>query len=151
MMNSVSLVGRLTRDPELKYTPSGVAVATFTLAINRPFSNQQGDREADFVQCVVWKKPAENAANYLGKGSLIAVNGRIQTRSYDNNEGRRVYVTEVVAERISYLESKGSRSETQSPTTNSNQSSNNTSRGHSDDPFANDSGTINISDDDLPF
>ncbi|MBU9710630.1 single-stranded DNA-binding protein [Evansella tamaricis] len=107
MMNRVVLVGRLTKDPELRYTASGVAVATFTLAVNRPFSNQQGEREADFINCVVWRKPAENVANYLKKGSLAGVDGRIQTRSYDNNEGRRVFVTEVVAESVQFLEPRG--------------------------------------------
>ncbi|MCD8510951.1 MAG: single-stranded DNA-binding protein [Bacillus sp. (in: Bacteria)] len=104
MINRVVLVGRLTKDPELRYTGSGVAVATFTIAVNRPFSNQQGDREADFINCVIWRKPAENVANYLKKGSLAGVEGRIQTRSYDNNEGRRVFVTEVVADSVQFLE-----------------------------------------------
>lgn len=91
MINRVILVGRLTKDPELRYTPSGVAVATFTLAVNRPFTNQQGEREADFIQCVVWRRQAENVANFLKKGSLAGVDGRLQTRSYENQEGRRVY------------------------------------------------------------
>ncbi len=81
MMNRVVLVGRLTKDPELRYTPAGVAVATFTLAVNRTFTNQNGEREADFIQCVVWRKPAENVANFLKKGSLAGVDGRIQTRN----------------------------------------------------------------------
>lgn len=108
MLNRVVLVGRLTKDPDLRYTASGIAVANFTIAVNRPFSNQQGDREADFINCVVWRKPAENLANYMGKGSLIGVDGRIQTRSYDGQDGKRVYVTEVVADSVQFLESKNS-------------------------------------------
>ncbi|MDG5789420.1 single-stranded DNA-binding protein [Evansella sp. AB-P1] len=104
MINRVVLVGRLTKDPELRYTANGIAVATFTIAVNRPFSNQQGDREADFINCVIWRKQAENVANYLKKGSLAGVEGRIQTRNYDNNEGRRVFVTEVVADSVQFLE-----------------------------------------------
>ena len=83
MMNRVVLVGRLTKDPDLRYTPNGVPVATFTLAVNRTFTNQQGEREADFINCVIWRRPAENVANYLKKGSLAGVDGRIQSRSYD--------------------------------------------------------------------
>lgn len=104
MINQVVLVGRLTKDPELRYTANGVAVATFTLAVNRTFTNQQGNREADFINCLVWRKPAENVASYLKKGSLAGVEGRLQTRSYDNNEGRRVFVTEVVANSVQFLE-----------------------------------------------
>ena len=108
MMNRVVLVGRLTKDPDLRYTPNGVAVATFTLAVNRPFSNQQGESEADFINCVVWRKPAENVANFLKKGSLAGVDGRIQTRNYEGQDGKRVYVTEVQAESVQFLEPKGS-------------------------------------------
>ena len=106
MINNVVLVGRLTRDPDLRYTSSGVAVATFSLAVNRNFTSQNGERETDFINCVIWRKPAETLANYAGKGSLIGVVGRIQTRSYDNQEGQRVYVTEVNAERFNFLEKK---------------------------------------------
>jgi single-strand DNA-binding protein len=107
MMNRTLLVGRLTRDPELRYTPSGAAVATFTLAVNRTFTNQQGEREADFINCVVWKRAAENAANFLKKGSLAGVDGRLQSRSYEGQDGKRVFVTEVVAESVQFLDSKG--------------------------------------------
>ena len=107
MLNRVVLVGRLTKDPELRYTPSGVAVATFTLAVNRTFSNQQGEREADFLNCVIWRKQAENVANYLKKGSLAGVDGRVQSRSYEDQTGKRVYVTEIVAESVQFLEPKG--------------------------------------------
>ena len=93
MINNVVLVGRLTRDPDLRTTESGISVATFTLAVDRQFSNSQGEREADFINCVVWRKAAENLANFTSKGSLIGVQGRIQTRSYDNKEGQRVYLS----------------------------------------------------------
>ena len=88
MINRVVLVGRLTKDPELRYTPNGIPVSTFTLAVNRTFTNRQGEREADFINCVVWRKQAENVANYLRKGSLAGVEGRIQTRSYEAQDGR---------------------------------------------------------------
>ena len=90
MLNRVVLVGRLTKDPEYRTTPSGVSVATFTLAVNRTFTNAQGEREADFINCVVFRRQAENVNNYLSKGSLAGVDGRIQSRSYENQEGRRI-------------------------------------------------------------
>lgn len=113
MLNNVSLVGRLTKDVELRYTPSNVAVATFTLAVNRTFKNENGDREADFINCVMWRQQAEILANRAKKGALIGVTGRIQTRSYDNQQGQRVYVTEVVAEQFQLLEFKGQGNQTQ--------------------------------------
>ncbi len=106
MINNVTLVGRLTKDPDLRYTASGTAVATFTLAVNRNFTNQNGNREADFINCVIWRKPAETMVTLAKKGSLIGVVGRIQTRTYDNQQGQRVYVTEVVADNFQLLESK---------------------------------------------
>ncbi|HEL2685312.1 single-stranded DNA-binding protein [Streptococcus suis] len=107
MINNVVLVGRLTRDVELRYTPSNQAVATFTLAVNRNFKNQStGEREADFINCVLWRQQAENLANWTKKGHLIGITGRIQTRSYDNQQGQRVYVTEVVAESFQLLEKR---------------------------------------------
>jgi len=106
VLNRVILIGRLTRDPELKYIPSGTPVATFTLAVNRPFTNKMGEREADFVPIVVWRKQAENCANYLSKGSLVAVDGRLQVRSYEQ-DGQRRYVTEVVAEDVRFLDGRG--------------------------------------------
>lgn len=137
MLNKVILIGRLTKDPELKYTPSGVAVASFTLACDRSFTNQEGKREADFIPIVVWRKQAENCANYLNKGRLVAVEGRIQVRTYDDNEGNRRWVTEVVAERVQFLpDGKG----------NGNNSNNN---GNGDGfGFGNE---INFSDDEIPF
>ena len=96
MINNVVLVGRITRDPELRYTPQNQAVATFSLAVNRQFKNANGEREADFINCVIWRQQAENLANWAKKGALIGVTGRIQTRNYENQQGQRVYVTEVV-------------------------------------------------------
>ena len=164
MMNRVVLVGRLTKDPDLRYTPNGVPVATFTLAVNRGFTNQQGERETDFINCVVWRRPAENVANFLKKGSLAGVDGRIQTRNYDGQDGKRVYVTEVLAESVQFLEPKNSTSgrmdndhynaprEQGNPFGNNNQNQrNNQSFTRVDeDPFAG-NGQIDISDDDLPF
>jgi len=103
-MNKAVLIGRLTRDPDLRFTPNGIAVCKFTLAVDRPFTNNNGEREADFIPVVVWRKPAENAANYLRKGRMCAVSGRIQTRKYENNEGRTVSVVEVVADEVKFLE-----------------------------------------------
>ena len=107
MINNVVLVGRMTRDAELRYTPQNQAVATFTLAVNRNFKNQSGEREADFINVVIWRQQAENLANWAKKGALIGITGRIQTRNYENQQGQRVYVTEVVAEQFQLLESKG--------------------------------------------
>ena len=109
MMNSVCLVGRTTKDPELRYTPSNVAVATFSLAVNRNFKDANGERETDFINCVIWRQQAENLANWAKKGALIGITGRIQTRSYENQQGQRVYVTEVVAENFQMLESRAAR------------------------------------------
>lgn len=150
-MNRVVLVGRLTKDPELRYTASGVAVATFTLACGRPFSNQQGERETDFINCVVWRKPAENVAKFLKKGSMAGVDGRIQTRNYEGQDGKRVYVTEVLGESVQFLEPKGSGNNR--PVGDPPPERNPNSSGYSrtdEDPFAG-NGQIDISDDDLPF
>ncbi|WP_271006894.1 single-stranded DNA-binding protein, partial [Listeria seeligeri] len=104
MMNRTILVGRLTKDPELRYTPTGVAVVNFTLAVNRTFSNKNGEKEADFINCIAWRKPAENLANYQRKGNLLGVDGRIQTSTYEGKDGNRVFKTDVVAENIQFLE-----------------------------------------------
>jgi len=104
MLNRVILIGRLTKDPDLRYTPAGVAVCQFTLAAERPFTSQGGEREADFIPIVTWRQLAETCANYLRKGRLTAVEGRIQIRNYENNEGKRVYVTEVIADNVRFLE-----------------------------------------------
>ncbi|MGY3704464.1 single-stranded DNA-binding protein [Vagococcus martis] len=174
MINNVVLVGRLTRDPDLRYTSNGSAVATFNLAVNRNFTNQSGEREADFVNCVIWRKPAETLANYAKKGTLLGVVGRIQTRNYENQQGQRVYVTEVVCENFQLLESKNASSQRQQQSggfdnnaggfndfsqNNQNtqssfgQSSSNDMPNFNRDnsnPFGN-SSSIDISDDDLPF
>ncbi|MFP7312125.1 single-stranded DNA-binding protein [Bacillus safensis] len=115
MMNNVSLVGRLTRDPELKYTPGGNPVVNFKLAVNRTFTNQQGERQADFINCQAWDKKAENIANYQRKGSLIGVSGRLQTSSYEK-DGTRFYKTEVVVETAEFLEPKNKHSGGTQPT-----------------------------------
>lgn len=138
MINNVVLVGRLTRDPELRYTPSNVAVATFSLAVNRNFKNQAGDYEADFISCIMWRQQAENFANWLKKGALVGITGRIQTRSYDNQQGQRVYVTEVVAERFQILEKKDN-------------AVNNASMENQIPPSFEKTNPMDISDDDLPF
>ncbi|WP_163099454.1 single-stranded DNA-binding protein [Peribacillus alkalitolerans] len=103
MINQVILVGRLTKDPELRYTPEGKAVSNITLAVNRNFKNADGDYDADFVHCTIWKRTAENLVQYCQKGSLIGISGRIQTRNYSNPEGKKVYVTEVVAEGVKFI------------------------------------------------
>ena len=148
-MNKVVLIGRLTRDPELRYTSSNIPSATFSLAVNRPFQSQNGTREADFINIVMWRKTAETAKKYLAKGSLIAVEGRIQTRNYDGADGKKVYVTEVVADTFEFLESKGQRANTgytpdieyrEAPTTNV-----------SDEPYIDFGDTIELSDDDIAF
>ncbi len=126
MINNVVLVGRMTRDAELRMTQSNTAVASFTLAVNRPFKNQNGEREADFITCVIWRQAAENLANWCKKGSLVGITGNIQTRNYENQQGQRVYVTEVLANNFQLLESRSQQ-----------QSSNNNS--------------MDISDEDLPF
>jgi single-strand DNA-binding protein len=115
MLNRVVLIGRLTQDPELRYTPtSGVAVASFTLAVNR-MVRQQGQQEADFIPIVVWRTQAENCAKYLGKGSLVAVEGRLQIRKYEDREGQRRTAAEVVAERVQFLDTRNKRSESEPP------------------------------------
>ncbi|WP_059051387.1 single-stranded DNA-binding protein [Paenibacillus senegalimassiliensis] len=144
-LNQVVLIGRLTKDPELRYTPSGVAVAQFTLAVDRPFANQNGEREADFIPVVVWKAVAENVANYVKKGHKVAVTGRIQVRSYENNEGRRVYVTEVVGQNVQFLTTPSNGASSQNENSNNRQkSTNNQGTNSAGDGW-------NISDDDLPF
>lgn len=105
-MNKVCLIGRLTKDPELRYTTNGTAVTTFTLAVNRPFTNQKGNKEADFIPIVVWNKAAENCAQYLAKGQQAAIEGRLQIRAYEDNSGQKRWITEVIAERVEFLGSK---------------------------------------------
>ena len=139
-LNRVVLTGRLTRNPDLKYTQNGVAVANGNIACNRPFKNQQGENEADFINFVVWKKAAENLANYMKKGSQIGIDGRLQTRTYENNNGQTVFVTEVVADSVQFLESKGSQTQ-QQPQQNQQQHQ----------TFGQAGESLEISDDDMPF
>jgi single-strand DNA-binding protein len=135
-MNRVILIGRLTRDPDMRYLPNGTAVTSFTLAVDRPFTNSSGEKEADFIPIVTWRQLAEVCANYLRKGRLCAVEGRIQTRNYENNEGKRVYVTEIVADNVRFLERPKENSE---------------NRGRNDDPFGDVWQTVEIGPEDLPF
>ena len=144
MTNRAVLVGRLTKDPDLRFTPNGLAVCTFTLAVNRPFKNPQtGEHDADFINCVAWRKLAENVANYTSKGNLVAVDGRIQTRNYEGKDGSRVYVTEVVCDSIQFLEPKRNGQTQQ-------QTQQQTAMKQKDDPFF-DTEQIDVKDDDLPF
>lgn len=150
MINTVTLVGRLTKDPELRYTPSGVAVARFTLAVNRTFK-KEGEQQADFINIVTWRKTAENAANFLRKGSLAGVGGRIQTGSYDGQDGKKVFTVEVVAENVQFLEPKSANSaQNGNGNTNGYQQQQNAPQSNygSQEVFS-PSGTID--DSDLPF
>lgn len=168
MINRAVLTGRLTKDPELRTTQSGLSVATFTLAVNRQYSKAKGD--ADFINCVIWRKAAENFCNFTSKGSLVGIDGRIQTRSYKNKSGQKVYVTEIVVDSFSLLESKKDRlannnsgtdnnygansnnngfNNTTTGTNYTNNSSNNESQ--APDPFAGSGDSIDITEDDLPF
>lgn len=151
MINRVVLVGRLTKDPEFRATQSGVDVANFNLAVNRNFTNAQGEREADFINVVVFRKQAENVNNYLSKGSLAGVDGRIQSRSYENNEGKRIFVTEVVADSVQFLEPKGNNNQNVSQGQQTGTKKQQTGNVSNDNPFANANGPIDIGDDDLPF
>lgn len=118
-MNKVVLIGRLTRDPELRYTQGGDAVATFTLAVNRNFKNKDGKYDADFINIVVWRKQAENVANYLSKGRQAAISGRIQTRTYKNKDDKTVYVTEIIADEVQFLDKKDSSDKAETTSNNS--------------------------------
>ena len=139
-MNRSVIVGRLTKDVDLRYTQNGKAVGNFVLAVNRPFRNQQtNDYDADFINCVAWGKQAENLAQYMKKGSQVGVDGRIQTRTYEDKDGKTVYVTEVVADNIQFLESKKSNNQNNEPQQQEN------------NPFESDAEPIDIDDSDLPF
>ena len=166
-MNKVILIGRLARDPEMRTSPSGVATTSFTIAVQRNYANAQGDREADFISCVAWRKQAENIAKYCSKGSQVAVEGRIQTRNYDAQDGTKRYVTEVIADNVSFLGGRSTSSESTSyaannynnvSNTNDSMSSNNFGGSNdivttnlSEDPYANMGSEVALSDDDLPF
>lgn len=151
MINRFIGVGRLTKDPEFRTTQSGIDVANFTLAVNRNFTNAQGEREADFINVVVFRKQAENVNNYLSKGSLAGVDGRVQSRSYENNEGKRIFVTEVVADSVQFLEPKGNNNQNISQGQQTGTRKQQTGNVAKDNPFANANGPIDITDDDLPF
>ena len=152
MINQVVLVGRLTKDADLRYTSGGQAVATFNLAVNRNFTNQSGEREADFVNCVIWRKPAETLANYAKKGTLLGIAGRIQTRNYENQQGQKVYVTEVVCDNFQLLEPKKDNQQQNNQSFQQDSMPGMDKRGFNkdSDPFGN-SSQIDISSQDLPF
>ena len=137
MINRTVLTGRLTRDPELRTTGSGISVTQFVLAVGRPHYKGK-DSGADFISCVAWRKTAELISSYFHRGSLIGIDGRIQTRSYDNKEGTKVYVTEVVVDNVTFLESK-------------KDANNGTSNTAKNDPFEGNSGPVEITEDDIPF
>src|SRR5690625_719970 len=163
MMNRAVLVGMLTRHADLRYTPNGVAVANFTLAVNRPFTNQQGERDADFINCVTWRRQAENLANYMNKGNQVGIDGRLQSRSYEDKDGKRVFVTEVVADSVQFLEPRGSREQEQKLDTSglhqgqfqqgqrSPAGMKTSQQDQTSDVFKSEGEPIDISDDDLPF
>lgn len=169
MINRVVLVGRLVADPELRYTPNGIASCKFRVAVNRPFKNE-GEQQADFIPCVAWRKQAENLANFMKKGNLIGLEGRIQTGSYEGQDGKRVYTTDVVADSIQFLEPRSNGTGGSQSTSNYESSTNtgganqNAPQGNNggnnnqpsylkveDDPFANSKGPMKVSEDDLPF
>lgn len=165
MINRAVLTGRITKDPELRYTQSGTAVVQFTLAVDRQFRNQDGEREVDFINCVVWRKAAENFANFTHKGSKVGIDGRIQTRNYENQQGNRVYVTEVIVDNFALLDSRQDNQQGYAPQNHSNgpqgnfngnqgnyaQQQNNGPQGYQNqnDGYSNNNGQ-NI-DDQLPF
>lgn len=146
MINNVTLVGRLAKDVELKYTPANQAVAQFVLAVNRTFKNANGERETDFINVVIWRQYAENFANFAKKGALIGITGRIQTRNYENQQGQRVYVTEVVAENFQMLESRNQQQGQQQAQPQQAKQQ----QAKQPDPFARET-PMSLNDDDLPF
>ncbi|MBQ9318605.1 MAG: single-stranded DNA-binding protein [Bacilli bacterium] len=159
-MNKVVLVGRLTAKPELRYTPANIAFLRFTIAVNRPFSNKDGNREADFINVVCWRNQAETIAKYFDKGNLISLEGRIQTGSYDDKDGNKRYTTDVALENFEFVESKNARAQSSAnydyipePTPydyqNQNNSNNNNSNNNVDvanDPFAEFGDSVTIDD-----
>lgn len=156
MINNVVLVGRLTRDVDLRYTSNGTAYASFTVAVERNFKNQNGEKETDFINCAMWRKAAENFANFTHKGSQVGIEGRIQTRNYDNQQGQKVYVTEVLAERFHFLESaktanNDALSNEGTNTLGFNKNQNSTGNFANSDPFTSGGDVFNVNDDDLPF
>ncbi len=155
-MNKAILIGRLTRDPELRTTTSGISSTSFTVAVSRTYTNQNGERETDFINCVAWRKQAENIAKYCKKGSQVAVEGRIQTRSYDAQDGTKRYVTEVLADNVTFLGAKGTSGDFQTNTNNEIENNFEPSQDIettdvSEDPFKDFGNEVALSDDDLPF
>jgi single-strand DNA-binding protein len=150
MINNVVLVGRITRDLEIRKTPNGASVLNFNIAVNRRGTQQPGQPDADFINCVAWNRTADLMGQYLHKGSLIGVQGRIQTRSYDNQQGQRVYVTEVVADSVQFLESRNAQSGQQMEAPSYQQPSMPVQDTSFDDTFSAED-TVNIASDDLPF
>lgn len=144
MINRVVLIGRLTRDPELRRTPQGDAVTSSTLAVNRNYTDKDGQQQADFINCVVWKKSAENVEKYCSKGSLVGVEGRIQTRSYDNSQGQKVYVVEVICDSVQFLDTRKSNQPNSQQVNNFN---NNQASGQLESEFNN----FGIMEDDIQF
>jgi len=146
-MNRVMLIGRLTAKPELRYTGSNIPYARFSIAVNRPFNSQDGNREADFINVIVWRKQAETICNYFDKGNQIAVEGRLQTGSYDDKDGKKVYTTDVVLDTFHFIESKASRAQSGSnvtPYDYQDMQTNNVSI--EDDPFADFGDSVSIDD-----
>ena len=160
-MNKVMLTGRLVKDPELRRTNTDIPVVQFTLAVNRQFANREGERQADFINCVIWRQQAETFAKYLRKGSLIAVEGQIQTRSYDDPSGAKRYITEVVTDRFEFLETKGTSQNREGgysdinsyniPDVSQNNSFGLSNEEEFEDPFKNIKNSLGVSNNDLPF
>lgn len=161
MINNVVLVGRLTKAVDLRYTSNGTAYASFTLAVERNFKNQNGEKETDFINCAMWRKAAENFANFTHKGSQVGIEGRIQTRNYENQQGQKVYVTEVLAENFSLLEPRNATSRLEGDresfngghvnTFNGNKNANSSGNFANNDPFTANGNAVDVSDEDLPF
>lgn len=151
-MNKAIIIGRLTKDPEMRTTQSGIATANFTVAVDRPFTNQSGVKEADFIPCVAWRKQAENLCKYCGKGSQVAVEGRIQVRSYDAQDGTKRYVTEIICDNVTFLGSKGSNPGNGSYQEVPNDVASDIEETNiGEDPYANMGEEVALTDDDLPF
>lgn len=154
MINRVVLVGRITKDPELRYTNSNLPFVNFTVAVNRTYANQSGEREADFIQCTIWRKQAENLAKFVSKGKLIGVEGKIQTRTYDDANGVKKYITEVLCDSVQFLEPKSQNQGDYSNGQNNYQNQNNQQnqeRQNYNNQRQESTPSIDVSEDDLPF
>ena len=150
-MNKAILIGRLTKDPEMRTTTTGLTVTSFTVAVSRPFAEANGERGTDFLNCVVWRKQAENVAKYCQKGSQVAVEGRIQTRSYDAQDGSKRYVTEIVCDNVTFLGSRGDSTNRTFEQADMPINNDIVTTDISEDPFKDFGNEITLSDDDLPF